>query len=330
MNDPRKSALILAEEILTNIEMADIGLSAVMLKCARLARLIGDEDHRKAFAFEAGGYPNTPTGVPNEAFELGRRAGRIYKEKDNEGKLSEKMNTSSVEMLESLAQTDRIALAAAIDPDVSISSSNPAQHVFAPTGNSQERQRLRISINNSVKIIATSKAFAYTYATNVYFELQFSGAASDIFERSAERIDIALLGTAPQAAQKTASIRTNLASENPEDWANAVHSCRRLLQDVADVLFPPQEDRKKDGKSVKLGHDNYINRLICFIEDNSASERFQEIVGSSLSYIGERLDAVFRAAQKGSHSVISSRDEAERYVIYTYLTVGDILALKPT
>jgi hypothetical protein len=140
-------------------------------------------------------------------------------------------------------------------------------------------------------------------------------------------VDVEVVATAPKAAQKVAAIKENLASDNPEDWANAVHSCRRLLQDVADALFPPTEPRKRHGKEIQLGPDNYINRLVCYIEDQCSSGRFTEIVGSTLSYIGERLDAVFKAAQKGSHAEIATREEAERYVIYTFLTVSDILSL---
>jgi hypothetical protein len=35
---------------------------------------------------------------------------------------------------------------------------------------------------------------------------------------------------------------------------------------------------------------------------------------------------VFRAAQKGSHAVVG-REEANRYVVYTYMLVGDLLSL---
>ena len=57
------------------------------------------------------------------------------------------------------------------------------------------------------------------------------------------------------------------------------------------------------------------------------SSRFHAVVGSQLKYIGERLDALFEAAQKGSHATISDRVEADRYVVYTYMIVGDILSL---
>ncbi len=66
---------------------------------------------------------------------------------------------------------------------------------------------------------------------------------------------------------------------------------------------------------------------MAFIQDHGSSGRFKDVVGSQLSFIGERLDAVFKAAQKGSHATILNRDEADRFVVYTYLIVSDILSL---
>ena len=98
-------------------------------------------------------------------------------------------------------------------------------------------------------------------------------------------------------------------------------------------MFPSQSDARKvrlDGKeqSVKLGKDNYINRIVAFVEDSTGSERYEHLVGSHLRFVGERLDSIFRAAQKGSHGTIVSREESDKYVIYTYLIVGDILSLR--
>jgi hypothetical protein len=126
------------------------------------------------------------------------------------------------------------------------------------------------------------------------------------------------------------SIAENLRSDNQEDWANAVHSCRRLLQTVADVIYPPRDAKTISSgsktRTIQLGPDNYINRLATFCEERSNSKRFNELVGSHLALVGDRLDAVFKAAQKGSHANVS-REEASRTVIYTYLLIGDILEL---
>jgi hypothetical protein len=101
---------------------------------------------------------------------------------------------------------------------------------------------------------------------------------------------------------------------------------------LADAVFPATDSTrtKQLGEktvTIKLGKDNYINRLLAFIEDRSGSDRFNDIVGSQLSFLGERLDAVFKAAQKGTHADIVRKEEADRYVVYTYLLTGDILSL---
>lgn len=107
-----------------------------------------------------------------------------------------------------------------------------------------------------------------------------------------------------------------------------VHGCRRVLQDLADLVFPPTKiPRKKGKKEIKLGSDQYINRIIAFTEDASKSKRFKHVVGSHLEFLGECLDSIFEAAQKGSHANILEREEADRYVAFTYLIVGDILSL---
>jgi hypothetical protein len=161
--------------------------------------------------------------------------------------------------------------------------------------------------------------------------LKFSSIADDVFSRLRERVDSAIGMQIPIAVKRLAAVYDNLRSENPEDWSNAVHSCRRILQDFADAVFPPREDKivKEKGKEkrIKLGKENYINRIMAFIENRSSSKRFNDIVGSHLRFIGERLDAVFEASQKGSHDTIISREEADRYVVYTYLIVGDLLSL---
>jgi hypothetical protein len=78
---------------------------------------------------------------------------------------------------------------------------------------------------------------------------------------------------------------------------------------------------------VKLGKEHFINRIIAFVHDRSESRRFGDIVGSHLTFLGDRLDSIVQAAQKGSHATIVTREEADRYVVYTYLVVGDVLTL---
>lgn len=326
-----REALALSDEVLRNIELSEIPLARAALKLSRLARLLNDFEHQRIMEFEASGYPTMPSGVPADVYKLAVRAGREYQLKDpKSGRIDKYIYAIPIEELELEANSAQAALAAARDPDVSVSSANPNQIVWNPSGNALERNTIRTNAAMAQRRLSSRRSFLYAYALRTNHELKFSGIADDIFSRVRERVDRGIGENVPAAVQKLSAVYDNLNSDNAEDWANAVHSCRRILQDLADSIYPAREDTVVDvagkPKTIKLGPDNYVNRIIAFLQERSSSARFQEIVGSHLSYIGERLDSVFQAAQKGSHASVT-RDEADRYVVYTYLVVGDVLSL---
>jgi hypothetical protein len=171
----------------------------------------------------------------------------------------------------------------------------------------------------------------YRYAERQYYELKYSGIAADVFTRVRERADKLIGSIVPDSVKRLSAIYDNLQSESAEDWSNAVHGCRRVLQDLANQIFPAQVEPRRRVSGAKtitidLGPENYVNRIVAFVEDSAESKRFQEIVGSHLSFLGNRLDSVVKAANKGTHATVS-KEEADRCVIYTYLLVGDILTL---
>jgi len=326
-----REALALSEEVLKNIELNEMPLANIALKASRLARLLNDYDSQMILEYEASGYPTTPDGVVPDIYRLAVKSGREYQQKDTKtGEVKNYIYPISIEELEQELKSTEAALAAARDPDVSVSSANPNQMVWNPVGNKFERDTIRTSAARAQRRLSTRRSFIYSYVLRRHYELKFSGIADDIFSRIREAVDSVIGTKVPDAVQKLAAVYENLQSENPEDWANAVHSCRRILQDLANAVYPARANIEKviDGKKrvIKLGEDQYINRLVAFIEEHSDSERFTEIVGSHLSFIGDRLDSVFHAAQKGSHAIVS-KEEADRYVVYTYLITGDILSL---
>lgn len=150
--------------------------------------------------------------------------------------------------------------------------------------------------------------------------------------RIRENVDKKIGKILPISVKRFSAVYENLQSENPEDWSNAVHSCRRILKDLADAVFPPREDKiinvNGEEKTIQLGKEHFLNRILTFIQENSSSERFSDIVGSHLKFIEDRLKSVLKATHKGTHETIVSREEADRYVVYTYLLIGDIITLK--
>lgn len=326
-----REALSLSDEILRNIELEELSLARIALKASRLARLLNDFEQQKIMEYETSGYPSTPDGVNPSIYALARAAGReIEKKHEKSGNTEYYVFLTPIEELELEVKSLEVALSAARDPDIAITSANPYQRVSKPAGNVLERSALRSQAQLAQRRLSSRRSYIHSYVLRRNHELRFSGIADDIFSRIRERVD-SLIGTRiPDAVQKLAAAYSSLQSENPENWANSVHSCRRILQDLADALYPARPDVTKmiDGKqkTIKLGPDAYINRLIAYLQEKSTSQRFRELTGSNLAYIGDRLDSVFQAAQKGSHGNVS-KEEADRYVVYTYLLAGDILSL---
>ena len=204
----------------------------------------------------------------------------------------------------------------------------------SPGTSPYEKKWILGDMDSAIGQLSSRRTRIHSYITRKHYEFRFSGLANDVFERIRTRVDSLIGITVPDAVEKLVSAYNNLASGNPEDWSNAAHSCRRVLEALADAVFPPQNGartRNANGQQVevKLGPSHFINRLIAYIEDSSESKRFTEIVGSHVHYIGDRLDAIFKAAQKGSHDTLT-KEEADRCVVYTYLLVGDILSLGST
>lgn len=279
-------ALDLSREIIKNIELDEISLSNIALRTCRLSRLLNDFEMQRVFQLEVSGYDSFPNGLPPDLWRIAGIAKRHYQKKDsNENKINAYMFRESIAEIEDSIEVVKHSLEAAKDPNVTITSANPNQWVQAPLGNVLERNNLRQYLSTNLKKLASRKALIYDYVIRKHYELKFSGIADDIFSRIRENVDDRIGQYLPESIKKLTAVYDNLRSENPEDWSNAVHSCRRILQDLADAVYPAKDEpiqKEIEGKiqKIKVGKDNYINRIIAFAEEQSNSERFNEIVGS--------------------------------------------------
>ncbi len=317
----------LAGEILRNIELSEIPINNVILKGLRLCRLMGDDIGIDFFSFEASGYPRDNQGyITPRAWEICKLAGRIYVDSDKDDKKQEFAYTETIsEMMETInIQAERMK--SAKDPQSYGADFTP--YMISCAKNVGERNSIVSLVKKYEKRVGIVKGKIYDYILKIYNQLTYSNTVEDIFNEKRNSVDIKLLKVCPETIKKFSSIFLNMDSINPEDWANAVHTCRRILKEVADNLYPPQKESIVVGKKeIKLGEEQYINRLIQYIESKSKSSTYNAVVGSNLSYIGNRIDAINEAACKGTHDEINL-NEAKSYIIYTYLLLGDILDLE--
>ncbi|MFE7065011.1 hypothetical protein ACFVAD_23055 [Sutcliffiella sp. NPDC057660] len=324
MHSRLDEALALSENILQNIELGEVPLQTAIQKTLRLARLINDMESVEWIREEMKGFSRTPTGhLSDIAWKSARKSNRIYFNDDTD---DERAFTETVSVMEATIEALKERMKVSLDPDVSISSASTFLQPL-PQGNKHERNGIANQIKVLTEKIEKVRASFYDYVFNVNYELKFSDINESIFNKKRLFVDKRLAEISPEAVTRFVSVHENLRSTNSEDWANAVHSCRRILKDIADALYPPRaEPIIVKGKTIKVGEDQVINRIIQYVDSKSHSARFEELIGSHLKYLGERLDSIYGAANKGTHADVSL-EEAERYIIFTYLLIGDLLAL---
>ena len=104
----------LSAEILKDIETSQAPLSVVVLKALRLARLLNDFDYQQIFEWESGGYPRGATGVSQEVWRAGGRAGRTFFKKDSDSEIGNRyIYRESIEHLEHTVSMGTTSLQAA-------------------------------------------------------------------------------------------------------------------------------------------------------------------------------------------------------------------------
>lgn len=261
----KEEALLLAEETLKDIELSRMSLSNIALKASRLARLINEFDLEKIFEYEAGGYPKKKDGVEPYIWNLGIKAGRITRNTENK----EVMSCYSITTIENRILTNKIALEQTKDRDISITSANPNQYMFTPPTNAAERRTRIQSINEDTKLLAERTAFIYSNVKKIYMDLKFSSLTESIWLKMKNKIDSYISEIIPEETQKLTAIYDSLNDDNPEKWSTALTTCRRMLKAVADKLYPPSDvPIKKGGNKIKIGEEQFVNRLICYIEQN--------------------------------------------------------------
>ncbi len=326
----QQETINLSESILTDIELGGNDLESIIYKTIRLARLLDDIKAMKRLNLEISGYDSKQILV-------------WYEEKDfaeiafehSRGTLVEwvrKYWTSSISELENNIKIDEILMTSLKAPDHYAPAEKKTarwEEKFSQILDKvvSEQRSIKMRLSGNVLILKNIKKEVYNYALTRNHELKYIDIVNDILQNASNNL-IKKLSSSPNLNDILNSITSQIKSENVNDRSNAVHNCRRLLKEVADQIYPATTKKIIKGKKeISLWVEQYINRLIAYIETKTTSEKYQSVVGSHLDYIWHRLDSLNEAWSKWTHTKITEKQEAERYVILTYLLVSDMLSL---
>ena len=120
------------------------------------------------------------------------------------------------------------------------------------------------------------------------------------------------------------ALQTFDQAETTEQLSQVAATCRRIIEHVADQLFPPQETV---GDGPKLGPKHYRNRLLAFADQAQRADTTINLVSVSTATLDEQITKLLAVAQKGIHAEIY-RTETRRCLLRTILLLDDLVALK--
>lgn len=180
-----------------------------------------------------------------------------------------------------------------------------------------------------IKAVGLGGEISITHYGVVLIEEQISSEEKyediifNIFRKRQNRTIEKMGRISPKAIAKFNSIYDNLGKGETENLSLLALSCRRMLKDLADVVYPARGE-KVNGRDVTSA--KFINRLWAFLDEKSKSGSDKQLSQALVQHLGGILDALHDYMNKGVHAEIV-KEEAEKLLIFFYLFVSDILDL---
>jgi DNA uptake protein ComE-like DNA-binding protein len=165
------------------------------------------------------------------------------------------------------------------------------------------------------------KKKAHEFSSVLFNQLKFSSTISNCFDILKSAVDDKLLDLNPTLAEQLMLAFKSVSSTSNEEWSQALTTCRRLLEGLADQLYPASTEPTK-GRV--LGQTQYVNRLWAFMDKSIESDSNKELAKTHVDLLGAWMEKTNKIANKGVHTEVQQL-EAVKAVFHTYLVVADLL-----
>lgn len=296
-------ARLLAAELLEDIELSRVNISAMVLKALRLARLVGDEEAMLWLGFEADGIPNNDVGQAHMT-STGRWTDRSK---------AKGWWASASELADQVVALNRMIDASRVD---SLSTEHALLALREQRSAIADLTSRVMQING---VLSRVQSRIHGFTRSVAFELEFSEQQRTLFEASRHEVDALLAAHAGEALSKVESIYKRLSEGDPEAVSQAMNTCRRLIDGFADAVYPPVANgtAELDGVDVAIGPEHTRNRIGAYLGSVVESTTRRKRLRRTLADLYKRVSS-------GVHSDISA-NEARFLFLSTYVFLGEIL-----
>lgn len=159
-------------------------------------------------------------------------------------------------------------------------------------------------------------------------QLKFEGVTETLFQKTKVEVDKYLQKINPEVIKKLLAAYNRLNSKNPEEWSQAMSSCRNALKAFADGVFPGQKEKyeTKDNRFLDVSDIKVKNRLIAHIDAKTKGNK-RKLLIARVAEMEKRIHTLEDLLSQGTHNSLEMRDVA-MCVIETYFLMGSLLDLK--
>ncbi len=316
----------LATDLVDDIELGRLAPENLLLKVARLARIMADGRISDWIDRELGGYfSDDPLSV-----EWMRKTGRYT---DEQNQIGYWMPFAQIDA-QIAANTLQMQQLKVPNVHFAPSSSNPEELVtgFAgltvstATAPVQAVLRQLNELNGHVSQLSAIRskvlALLHRFVTRSYYELLFGSQQESLFEKQRAIIDSRLAFSCGDVLKKVPSVYDRLRDGDSESISQALTTCRRIIDAFADSVQPPSDGTVSIGdKVLKLTASHHQNRINAFVHAHCPSASRRRRIRRALDDIYDRLNT-------GVHQDVTA-EEARFLFLETYLLIGEVLALRP-
>ncbi|MGD0533841.1 MAG: hypothetical protein ABR999_00160 [Methanoregula sp.] len=305
---PTEEATILAKNILDDLEINDLPISKILMKTTRLARLMNDSEAQLWLMCLRTGYPD----------DFDPKLLRKYK----------KYYLKTWTITENVHNTTIVFTLPVLE--FFINNHTWEKHFASILDDAEGTVAVMKLSHNLIRRYEEEKMLIHNYVTEVFLSLSIGEIVENIFQDSRATVDLFVQeNCSTETKQKLLAIDERLKENSPESYSQALLSCRRILESIADSIFPAQEKQftSSNGRQRDVNQNNYINRILAFIEQNSKHKTNSSLISSNLEHMAARLDALNNESQKGVHDEVT-KEEARLTIIQMYLIIAEIARIK--
>lgn len=332
MSKPQDEAIDILKAVLDDFFSGSVDTKNVLRRCAHVCQILDWSEQLTRFQNELFGYPEGVE-LPWYRKDIKGRtewlvAGGIHTVLDSV--IEDEYRTT-----EEPTQYTEIDVRAGIDWVLSAAQSGYVESTGKKSSKyisfrhkSVETSEAKIYDKHVFQTIVTNIGnLVFKFVSESYAMLCYGDALQDIWQGYHIKIDEHLIPIG--LSKHLDAIRNGLNSANPQEWRNAMWSCRDILHDLAAYLWRDQRKTyehlpgKGENNKLEVTDSHYVNRLGAYLHQKGIDKETRAYLSAEMERIYNSIKTLNELDSK-AHGKITLHD-ARTAAIGTYIILGELV-----